>query len=27
VHTVELLDWATGGPIPQQLSAQRPDAS
>ena len=20
VHTVELLDWATGGPIPQVLS-------
>jgi glycolate oxidase iron-sulfur subunit len=20
VHTVELLDWATGGPIPEQLA-------
>lgn len=24
VHTVELLDWATGGPMPQALEAARP---
>ena len=23
VHTVELLDWATGGPMPQKLHAER----
>ena len=30
VHTVELLDWATGGPIPKRLTIQalaRPDAA
>ena len=21
VHTVELIDWATGGPVPEQLAA------
>jgi glycolate oxidase iron-sulfur subunit len=25
VHTVELLDWASGGPKPPALSAERPD--
>jgi glycolate oxidase iron-sulfur subunit len=23
LHTVELLDWATGGPLPEELAAQR----
>jgi glycolate oxidase iron-sulfur subunit len=27
VHTVELIDWATGGPVPQRLRAHRPDAA
>jgi glycolate oxidase iron-sulfur subunit len=27
LHTVELIDWATGGPIPQQLRRHRPDAA
>ncbi len=27
VHTVELLDWATGGPLPEQLKAIRRDAA
>jgi glycolate oxidase iron-sulfur subunit len=26
VHTVELVDWATGGPCPQRLQAHRPGA-
>ncbi len=26
VHTVELIDWATGGPTPRRLSADRRDA-
>ena len=26
VHTVELIDWATGGPCPQALRAHRPAA-
>ncbi|MDF2813342.1 MAG: 2-hydroxy-acid oxidase, partial [Microvirga sp.] len=25
VHTVELLDWATGGPIPEALEALEPE--
>jgi glycolate oxidase iron-sulfur subunit len=24
VHTVELLDWATGGPAPKAISGPRP---
>ncbi len=27
VHTVELIDWATGGPIPQRLRTHPPDAA
>jgi glycolate oxidase iron-sulfur subunit len=27
VHTVELIDWATGGPSPDRLRARRPDAA
>jgi len=27
VHTVELIDWATGGPAPHRLSAGRSDAA
>jgi glycolate oxidase iron-sulfur subunit len=27
VHTVELIDWATGGPFPQRLRTHRPDAA
>jgi glycolate oxidase iron-sulfur subunit len=27
VHTVELIDWATGGPYPRRLGACRPDAA
>ena len=27
VHTVELIDWVTGGPIPQQLRTHRPDVA
>jgi len=27
VHTVELIDWATGGPKPPALAADRPDSS
>ncbi len=27
VHTVELIDWATGGPCPQRLTAHRPRAA
>jgi glycolate oxidase iron-sulfur subunit len=27
VHTVELIDWATGGPYPHRLRACRPDAA
>ncbi len=26
VHTVELLDWATGGPVPARLQGQLPPA-
>lgn len=25
VHTVELLDWATGGAMPERLAASRPE--
>jgi len=27
LHTVELLDWATGGPQPEALSSPSPPAS
>jgi len=27
VHTVELIDWATGGPLPESLKAMRRDAA
>jgi glycolate oxidase iron-sulfur subunit len=27
VHTVELIDWATGGPTPQGLREHRPGAA
>ena len=27
VHTVELIDWATGGPCPQKLREHRPHAA
>jgi hypothetical protein len=27
VHTVELIDWATGGPVPLPLEARQREAS
>jgi glycolate oxidase iron-sulfur subunit len=27
VHTVELIDWATGGPCPPVLREHRPEAT